>query len=588
MRRSSAFLLLVATAPAHAQAFGRFGYVPLQTVPGFSVSLTGFRARQESADLFKFISPASSFRVVTASATEQVVVPVGVGGGIIKVRASLLGNSLDLFVRNGLKLRIGTTSSPYLTWSEGSVNNGVPTPKIPWVGLSFLDRQPPIALGFSGQSASVAISGRPGDWVLTVGKISGWIRVHLPVGTDPLGGASASSLGRFAKILDQHQNYWGTETPELLKVSAQSDPDGVDVTYTFNRKAAIVPRYALLSALGGYRLKTQTKWVELPGRDEEGPRAYLAEPTLKIRFPVRAVQRGRAIGLGNPIEATEPGDRNPSRVTLGEIVSQALRLPISTTSVSEVRAAENSLSEFLGTVPMALEPLTGQMLPYESAGTGLAEVAANALALQSLKFGEPAKQNGLLTSLHWRLDWASGLLTAENQAVRRRASAIAAIAYAFSAEPNDRWTAGVLEAGLAAERGRAVDRNRRDAVTVPKFLEPLPELRQALFATEVSPAENYLKLLQSPLRTPSDYSLVADDRGRGISLMWSVSEPSFGTIELTGADVIASPLTNLTEVKKLGDRFSWRAESAGTCEMLVQSPPLPKWVLAPRYSETLR
>src|SRR5208282_3161372 len=90
----------------------------------------------------------------------------------------------------------------------GSVAVGVPTPKLPWVLVSFEGQSAPFLLTLpAGSEGSFRVSGKPGDFKLSLqDPFSGWLRVAYPFGAHEFSTNSAGELGqlvsRFQRVAD--------------------------------------------------------------------------------------------------------------------------------------------------------------------------------------------------------------------------------------------------------------------------------------------------------------------------------------------------------------------------------------------------
>jgi hypothetical protein len=213
-------LAALVTAPAAMpQAFGRFGYEPFPSIACLSIDKAGLSAKQDAADKLKFASPSKSWKPVAISASGETILLDKAAWSPQKVRFDLWAPGVSLYFPTGLRFLIGSTAAPYLTWSEGSVTNGVPTPTSKWLALSFRDNQPPIALGFPGDATALSITGKPGAWVVSSKyDYSGWVRVGCPMGTRPLSANSAAALGRLANIMEEQADLWGN-LPRSFRIS---------------------------------------------------------------------------------------------------------------------------------------------------------------------------------------------------------------------------------------------------------------------------------------------------------------------------------------------------------------------------------
>lgn len=596
MRRSiSGLILLLLAASAWAQAFGRFGFVDQADVPGFEIDRTGFRVRHERADRFIFEEASKVWKPLLTSELSQTIGLGGVGRSPAKARFDLAAPGISLYFQNGIGFRLTTTSAPFLTWKEGSVGPGVPTPSLKWVLISFRDDQPPVFLSLQGEASAFQISGKPGDWRLrTAGLYRGWARVAAPLGRNSMATNTAASLGGLkAKVLPLVP-YFADEPPKLVKVEFAEDPTSVTATWTFDRPYAAVPIPAILANLGGYALKLDSETIRLDSSDPDGPVSVLLQNTMRIRFPVRRMPTGRSLALGAP--AIEPiGTASP--IDIATVAELALaNLPACRDQLTK-ETAEETLAKYLTDATYATEPHTNQRLPYSANGAGLDLASAHALLMQSTitTVKATSEPNALLTSVMWRRDWRTWRLWTPDAAVSRRAGALAALAAALCPEPARRLDAAMLEAGLAGEAGLQVWRERYGLKGAVKPSEPpLEGVRRAMFLYPGrKPAdEAYVLSLMSEIRVYGDLGFRAVPKEGGLALVWPVETARPFSIMLASAYPLAvSPVKNLASAvgeEALGFTVVRCVPTApGPCELLIKVPewagPLPSYAEAPRF-----
>lgn len=587
-------------ALAFPQAFGRFGYAEQLDVPGFTVDRTGFRANQDAAEWLRFATPAERWRPTATSDMEQTVGLGEVDGAPSKVRANLGWPGFSLYFPNGLSFKVASTGAPYVTWRDGSAAENVASPEAAWLILSFRDNQPPIIFGFLGGTASLKVTGKPGDWTIEGPTgFTGWVRVGLPVGLRPVAANTAASLGRLAQEAAKQETTWTSPAPNLMKLSLQADDDAVVATWKFDRPGAVVPLAATLAFLGGYPLQVQTPVERLP-YTINGPIDVCTTNEMTIRLPVRRIPAGRGLSVGGDYGG---GIGTASPLDLPSVAEIALAV-LPATRDSQIRhTADATVAEYLSQAAYFTEPYTDQLLPYDAAGVGIDLAAAHAFLMQALitSANTTSEPNSLVTSVIWRRDWYTWLPWTSDPKRRRRAAALAALASAMSSEPERRLAAGMFQAGLSAERGMEVWK-RRTGLTAAEgtLMEPLLGLRAGIFRLR-PPITNgeaaFADTLFSPIRVFGDAAVRLLLRDKKWFLEWPALEPKPSLLEFNSAyEVQFDPSLNLSRFRA-DETFgttevAYTPESAGACEVRLTIPswakPPPPSVDVPRYSEPMR
>ncbi|MCW5943589.1 MAG: hypothetical protein KIS66_15260 [Fimbriimonadaceae bacterium] len=599
MARNCASLLLLALfSSSWAQSFGRFGYVREAALPGLTVDAAGFRANHPSADRVRFATASDVWSPVSLNEVEQTVVLRGAIGTPNKLRASLLGAGCLMYFPNGIDLRLGSTGAPYLSWGEGSIGPGNPTPASPWLALSFRDAQPPLMFVGMDKPLSLKTTGRPGQWrIQSDGPYAGWVKVVTPLGTEGRAATTASALGEIVKRIRKRLKFWTQPVPVLLSTKVTDDGTSVTATWEFDKPGAMVPQPVILAPLGGYGIKLQTPYEEAEVATEQGPVAYCMGLRLTVRFPLRRVPSGRSLASGDQEEMI--GSASPLDVPT--VVEYALSCLSPQCDPARLTRGKETLRAFLGEVAYGDEPITGQRLPFEPSGKGADLVAAHAILMQGLDAsGLTSEPNSLLTSLVWRRDWYTWRFHARDAGLARRTSALASIAAALCPEPRRRLEGAMLHAGLAAERGYAKWlANRRRGPAAYAFSEPMAGLRDALFLNPAGSTEGkrYLESLCAEIRTYSDLPIWVEQKGTEATLSW----PSLagGTTELalgTGYPVRVVTRSNLESFEAregLGSLgLKGRTPLNGRCSVVIARPEwagsLPSVAPIPRWEEPMR
>lgn len=593
-RLLTSLLLVLALAPAALpDAFGRFGYGALP-VPGFLVTREGFKANSPAADMFRFGTPADKWKPVDTSDKGQTIFVTDRPGGPQKLRVDLLAPGFLMYSTGELALSLSSSSSPILTWSEGSVENGVLTPPSKWLTVSFRDFQPPLILGFIDGPAIAGVEGQIGAWRLKVSGYKGWIRVALPLGLKPLPTNTAADLGKLAQSIAPDADFWASPTPILVSTTYSEDDGGITATWRFDRAGATLPPPIILAPLGGYYCKLISPARRLlDDLDKSGPLYILEGQELKVRFPIRRVPTGRSVGIGTAVESPTAADE------IG-VISEAALANLSCLAGPEMKArAQSALDRFVSEARYEIEPATAQRLPFSADGAGLELLAAHALLMQSIETTErgTSDANSLLTSLAWRRDWLTWKLWGPNAEQARRATALASLGCALCPEPGRRLEGAMMEAGLAADRGLQVW-YRRIGVSRPaeNLVEPLDDLRKAIFAD--SPSEDsFVQGLSSDLRVFGKIKVAAQDVDAGIVLSFEAPTRGSQTLILASGDMVQiSGWSNTSSVKSSqGFGFIFvkvKPLQPGPCSIFVGRPswsrPLPSLAAPPRYTESYR
>ncbi|HVL40042.1 MAG TPA: hypothetical protein VM328_11685, partial [Fimbriimonadaceae bacterium] len=469
-------LLLGLVATGQSQPFGRFGYTERHLLPSFEVDATGFRARHSTASPFGFESAGKSWKPLLTSEFGQTVQLAGIGRGPLKLNSDLLSLGFGLYFQNGFGFVLATERPPFLSWAAGSVGPGVPTPESSWVLVSFESPQPPILLAFDGEPASVKVTGRPGQWLVRSEKMSAlWVRVSAPFGVEPRATSTAAELGAAVRRVTEFEPFWTRRTPRHLRVAVEEEPTALTATWTFSGPGAALPQALLLATNAGYGLRIESEFSRIDAPTAEGPTALLDGKELRVRFPIRRVPTGRAVGVGPAPETISTA----SWLDVPSVVELALANMISCREAALRQEGDRILSEYFAQTQYLEEPATRQKLPFAPNGAGMDVAAAHSLLMQALENSRRASSSGnsLLTSLAWRRDWSSWRLWGPEPVVGRRAAALASITAALCPEPERRLHGALFQAGLAAERAYHTWSGVKGAL-----IEPLAELRRALFA----------------------------------------------------------------------------------------------------------
>lgn len=601
-RRLISLLVLALCAGARGQAFGRFGYQDYLDVPGLTLDRGGFVAKWPGADKFQFLAPSKAWHPVLTTAYSQTIALESSSGRPSKAVANLFSPALGILWESGVALKLACAKSPFLTWSEGSVREDVPTPDVRWVLVSFQDSQPPIVLVFMGRPASLKVSGKAGDWTIrSEKKYEGWMRVGLPLGLTPLQTDSASSLGHLVQRYKDEETLWSGSAPALVKFSVEADLESVTGTWKFDKPGAVVPSPATLAALGGYPLKVTTAVRSVDAPTELGDLVVTREKTLRIRFPARRIPAGRCVTTGE-IVASPLGTVSPIDVpSVAELAFDSL---LARSDLTERQLADSVSQQYIDSAHFFEEPWSHQLLPYDASGTGIDLAAAHALLFQALTSAKQptSEANSLLTSVLWRMDWSTwriwqGSPEGPSNDAARRAAAIVAVTTTLCPEPERRLQGAMLEAGLAAERWSNQARVRLGLATIsPKLMESLEGLRRTLFSNR-TPVPRDGTWLLTQLRAFGNVSIQARNQEGNAILRFAAADVKPMTITFaSGYPIECFPSLNLGACHAdpaFGyTRLAVSPRAPGPCEIVVKLPswaqPLPSVASPLRFVEAHR
>jgi hypothetical protein len=576
---------------AAAQSFGRFGYSSVPSVPGFRFSLEGFRSSSPGSTTLKFAAPLS-LRATEVNDRAALYVGPDVAGLPAKVRVNLRSPGFSMYVPYGLMLKCDALQSPFLSWGEGSVGADLPTPKSPWVLVSFQDKQPPVLLVVEGQPVEFVVEGRAGDWTLRTRQDLGcWVRVCLPLGHHARQATSASSLGGLVEEVKRSLDVWTAPTPALVDFELRSDAESLTAVWTFDKPGTVVPPAALMSRIGGYPIQILSGVKTTTAELWEGPVTVTAEPKLAIKFPIVRVPTGRSLTLGRV-----PTDliANASPFDVPSLTELALTGLLSGRDHLVLGALDSVTEMYMVQATTSTEAHTQRKLPFAADGTGADLAAAHALVEQcrGMAAGLVGFENPLFANVDWRRDWLSWQVWAADQKVARRASALLAIAGALSSQPERRLEGAMLQAGLAAERALVMYRERRGFDNSQReLIEPMFNVRAGLFLTLPNA---FVESLLSEVRIVSGQTVSAEATQDGVTLRFNVETSAPGSLVFEiGRPVTALAVSNLKSLvarQALGRlTVDYEPSAAGECVVLLRSPgwtnPLPSLAAPPRYVE---
>lgn len=547
------------------------------------------------SDRFTFASPLKIWTPVAVSPMRQVIVTDGGVGRPSKIRFDLWDCGPAFYFENGIELHIKSSGSPFLSWKEGSVKNGIPTPASEWVALSFQDRQPPIVFGFPEANIGLQIDGEIGNWVITSSKsFKGWVRIGLPYGIEPYRSSTAEGLGKLSQRCKEQENLWYAPIADVPEPEIEQDSDGVVATWRLPRKRCLVPNMFYFNQFGDYPLRIQSPISEFPSASNEGPMFFTSEPVFTARFPVRRIPSGRGLTVGEPFSRTYSSSDWTDPIKLVDIA-------LSNTLLGRSQQTSSLTNKIAGTyfeqfAPQT-EPISRLSTFYDQTGKGALEVAVHSLLSQSIRTGE-ADMIGVdpqFLSLFWRLDPYTGSMGLEPP-VHRRVAAIAAIAGSFSSDPKMRLYAAMLQCSLSTERSKNAWRRRNgETGAVFRQSEPLLNIRKGLFSLKhEGPQSAVVSNWLSEVRCYGPTPLWVQKQDVGYDLCWNPLDKAIRSLSFESAFPIKFTskvnLKSLFPSQRLGySEIRYEPLSTDQCTALLEVPdwatPLPLTALPPEYSE---
>lgn len=475
--------LFTALVALGAPSAGRFSFKKIPPVPGFRIDSNGFRAASPSADTLRFLQPAKSWAPSGVSSLGATYLLGGSGRNPDKLRVNLLSPGFELHFQGGFGFASGSNLSPFITWSEGSIGPGVPTPKSSWFIVSFQEAQPPILLCFPGSQASIKLSGKPGAWrIESIGVYQGWMRVALPVGTKQIATTDAATLGQMVVNFKRHVPFYTSLSPQVESQEARVERDAVTMTWRLNRPGAVLPYPAVRAPKLGYRLQVQTKVVPTGVENDEGPVAYSGEAKIVVRFPRAEVPPGRAVVTG-----TAPALPAASPQEVPKLMQMAFAVRLANTPAAVRAQLQGLTDDFSAFAPSTRDPISKIEFPFDAGGTGIDIAAGHALCGAALE----SPENTMLTSLRGTVDW----LTWRPWPTSRNAAALLSVSGWLSNQPQDAALGAMIEAGLVTDKAAA----------------PLESVRKSAYLRQIEgmPEDKLVAALRSPLRSHSDGQVTA-------------------------------------------------------------------------------
>ncbi len=513
-RLSSLVLCLSVAAAANAQAeipefegFGRYGYTTSPEVAGVRVSPEGVRCVAGGSELLRFPKTLGAWTPQSVSRERFVVAVDGGNGKPSKIRCDSWDSGILLYYEGVIDFGVRSIASPYLSWTEGSVDAGVPTPAADWITISFRDRQAPIVLGFIDSRCGMQITGKPGNYRIRSDRAyRGWLRIGLPNGTQAFPTGDASALGRLVQQTKKWSELWSGPLISRKSTRLRSDGQVIKVDYTFDRKLFCPPLSLHLAKLAGYYANVTSAYAVSDLETGEGPLLVGQGGRLSITFPCRRIPSGRAVVQADGIgpELAKPVWQDPlgvERLALWNLIASR-RQVLSDWS----RELENSFYE---TSPMEREPWSRQIGMYKQNGEGLHASAAHALLslVNASSLGGSKESEKQLTALSYRMDWQTSRFRGVSVIENRRALGAMAVAGALSSHDSDRLIGVWAQVGLSAEEGLRIYRQRRgENLSSGELLLPLQDWRTPIYSLRnpLSLSDPLAEAVFSPMRSLGD------------------------------------------------------------------------------------
>ncbi len=427
------------TTQSLAGGFGWFAFSDTHSLPLFDVTPRSFRVRSERAKEIFFQEDAQGMHCPRLSRYRKVLAfaPRPRCPFRLVLETASLGFSMEF--RNGVRLS-GSGEAPILSWEEGSVGVGVPTPRVRWILLTWKESQPPLFLSVSGEaSAWVARKEGSSFIVETVEEYAGWVRVLAPFGTEEIATTTARDLGMVLRRLKPHLPKLLAGAPSLVDVEITPSDTGFTVAWRFDRPGALVP-LPLLSRVEGMPVEVLTPME--PGTFGNKPDFYVfKDRVVRIRFSAFGLSPGKPVVQG-PLGQVETL-ATVSHIDSPSICEGVLAYLVGLADEVLVRALDTAYSAFQSEERREMEPRTRLQFYFSRDGRG--SRLASAYALWEMAFqGESEGLLGLLGSLDWRTWLPMGF----DEKERWEAGAIASVAGSLSSSLEVRALGAMANVGV--------------------------------------------------------------------------------------------------------------------------------------------
>lgn len=527
----------------------------------------------------------------------QVVMTDGGAGKPSKIRFDLWDSGLSMYFPNGIELNLHSTASPFLSWKDGSVKDGIPTPKSDWVCVSFQDNQPPIVMGFPEDTTMLQVTGDLGNWTIRSSKdFKGWVRFALPLGLEPFRSTTAQGLGKLSERCNKEEELWYAPIADVPEPTLEDDSDGIIATWELPRKRTVIPNTFYLSPLGGYPCRILSETSLYGSSTAEGPLVFTKGPYLSVRLPIRRIPAGRGLTIGEPIPQTYDATSWKDPIS---IVSLALANTLSGRNRDASQRARDLLATYYDSASPESEPNTKQSVFYKADGQGMLQAAVHSLLGQSVRTGEATTigDDAQFISLFWRIDPYTGSLgVAQDEG--NRIAGIAAVAGSFSSDSKMRFRAALFQASISGGRGLAIWKRRVGlSASDPHLVEPLLGIRKGIFALNVQvPQSPVVSNWMAEIRCYGDAPMWLQKQESSYEFCWTAVDKVVGLISLESAyNIRLSNRRNLQSLyfsQRIGySEIRYEPERAGQCSANLFVPDwadaLPLTALPPEYSEAI-
>lgn len=353
-----------------------------------------------------------------------------------------LGFSLEY--RDGFRFSGSGVGAPFLTWSEGSVGAGVPTPPVRWVIVSWPTSQPPLLLCFDPGEATVAARSVENGFVIeTVRPFAGRVRVRTPMGTSNVATKGAADLGRLLQSARPFVSMHEVSAPRPRGFHVAREGKALVGTWVFDKPGAIIPKTIQAAAeVGALRIVSDVSKADASAK----PRLACAGSELKIKLFAVGVRPGSALLSSPAVRENLPA--TISHLDGRSLAESAFGFLSGTADTITLRAIVEAISAFEDSHRNApVEPSSGVRMLFGPNGQGAAGTAAFALA--ELAIGRTSKGfDGLFGSVDWVNLYPAGATHEE----RRDAAALLSVACALRPSHEEQFFGGLINASLAAQR----------------------------------------------------------------------------------------------------------------------------------------
>ena len=464
------------------------------------------------------------------------------------------------------RLTCKTLKTTFLTVDDATYQ-GKPTPRKPWVLLSFSDSQPPILFSFMDGESALRVDGKPGDYTLKFSPTyRGWIRVCLPFGQTQfkMDSGPAAAFGAAAAKIKQEIAYWRAPMPKAVAHKAEWVEKGIVATWQFAKPGTLVPSSLVLAQSGGYGVKILSQISIAEGSLSQGPQGFCVGTELKVFFPVRRAPVGRPLTVGDPPKIER---------TTGLSGLPAAWLACSPDSyLDQIQKA--SLTSTAG-LALAPEPNSGA-LAYDAATLTKGAEGALIEAITQGVGGAPIARPSI-NKLIWRRDWWTLCLFYPDSPAVVKAQEQTAIAAWFSQEPGRVLEGCLLASGMASAWAEPAYRTAFNFPNKITNWTTKPEsFFQWIYRLKQEP-DAYFAPFTSPVFSTDPRALIVKQKGSSYSIAWTHQEgdlKSLRFISKPGVKFEAGANLNSITVETSGEEsvVKYNPAKPGNCELTLTLP----------------